>query len=112
MKLLTLLFINTFAIFAASYVIPGFTITNLQTAIISAIVIGTINLLIRPLMLIITLPINILTLGLFTFVINGLMLYFASSFVSGFHIDSLFSAILASIFITILKSFIKESPSR
>ncbi len=76
---------------AAAYLVPGVHVANLWSALIAALVIGLINALIRPLILLLTLPVNILTLGLFTLVINALMFWLASSIAKGFDVSS-FSA--------------------
>ena len=106
MKLLVHLVVKTIALLATAAIVPGFVIVNLTTAILAAIVISVINLVIRPIMLLITLPINILTLGLFTFVINGLMLWLAASFIDGFTISGPLAAILGGIVIAVVGSIL------
>ena len=81
---------------------PGISVENFKYAFFLAIVISLINLFIKPVLLFITLPINILTLGLFTLIINAVLLIFASHIVPGFHIDGFLSALLGSIIISIL----------
>ncbi|KKR31829.1 MAG: hypothetical protein UT64_C0049G0003 [Candidatus Falkowbacteria bacterium GW2011_GWF2_39_8] len=92
--------ILTASILGASYLIPGVEVSGLWPALILAIVIGIINLIIRPILIIITLPINILTLGLFTFVINALLILLASSIVKGFEVGGFFNALLFSIIVS------------
>ncbi|MFH1620984.1 MAG: phage holin family protein [Patescibacteria group bacterium] len=86
MNLLLRWLISALSVIAAAYIVPGVSIANTWTALMVALIIGLINALIRPLILLLTLPVNILTLGLFTFVINALMFWLASSIVKGFDV--------------------------
>jgi len=97
MKLLLRWLISAAAIFAVPYIVPGVHVLDLYTAIIAALVIGLINLVIRPILIILTLPITILTLGLFTLVINALLFWFVSTFVKGFYVDGFVAALLGSL---------------
>lgn len=85
-----------------AWIVPGIQVEDFKWAFIVGIVISLINLFIKPILIFITLPINILTLGLFTLVINALLLIFAAYLVPGFHIDGFLSALLGSIIISIL----------
>jgi putative membrane protein len=96
MRILLRWIISAAAIFAVPYIVPGVTVTNVYTALVAAIIIGLINTLIRPVLLILTLPINVLTLGLFTLVINALMFWFASTIVKGFYVDGFVAAFLGA----------------
>lgn len=113
MALLARLLINTLALIITTWIVPGFEINGVWTAVLAAIVLGVVNTFIRPLMLLITLPFNIITLGLFTFVINALMLWMTAYFVRGVHINDWLSAILAAIVLsvtsTILGAVLKEA---
>lgn len=86
-----------------SYVLPGITVTNFGWALLAVVVIGAVNLLVRPLLIIFTLPINILTLGLFTFVINALMIQFAAWLTPGFSVAGFWSALLFSVIFSMIK---------
>lgn len=97
--------LNVAVIIFTAYIIEGFNVTPLG-AIVGSIILGLINATIRPLILLITLPINLLTLGLFTFIINGLMLWLVSLFVKGFDILSFGTAIFAALLITVISSLI------
>jgi len=79
--------VNALAVMLAAYLIPGVSVTNFWSALITALVMGLINAIIRPLVVILTLPVNIITLGLFTLVINALMFWLAAYFVPGFDIN-------------------------
>lgn len=86
MNILIRFVLNALAVMAAAYIVPGITVSDFWTALVAAIVIGLLNALVRPLVILLTLPVNILTLGLFTFVINALLFWLAASVVGGFHV--------------------------
>jgi len=100
------LLINAIAFYVTAYIVPGFTIGGWQTLLVMSIVWGILTVLIKPILLILTLPINILTLGLFTFVINAVLLLLTSSIVPGFRIDGFGVALLAAIVLTIISGFL------
>jgi len=84
--------VNALAVMLAAYLVPGVSVRDFWSALIAAIVIGLVNAIVRPLAIILTLPINIITLGLFTLVINALMFWLASSIVPGFKVDGFWPA--------------------
>ena len=92
----------TVAILAAAYLLAGIQITGLPAAIFAALVLGILNALFRPILLILTLPLNILTLGLFTFVINALLLMMASGVIGGFHVAGFWTAVVGSLIISLV----------
>ena len=104
--------ILTSAIIAASYLIDGIRISGFFSAFFTAAILGILNVFFRPVLLILTLPLNIMTLGLFTFVINALLLKMASGVIPGFDVYGFWSAIFGSLVISgvnwILSSFIRE----
>ena len=93
--------ISTLAILVAAYVVPGATVT-LVGAIILAVVLGILNLLVKPILFILTLPINILTLGLFSLVINALLVMLAALIVPGFAVAGFWSALLFAIVLMLI----------
>lgn len=93
--------ISTLAILTAAYVVDGITISGFYIALVVALVLGFVNAVIRPLVIILTLPINIITLGFFVFVINGMLLWFISTFIKGFNVESLTAAIFGSLIISV-----------
>lgn len=101
MRLLIKWLILAISILTAAYFIPGVVVAGLWTALVLAIVLGLINIIIRPILILITLPINLLTLGLFTFVINALMILLASSIVKGFEVGGFLNALFFSIIVAI-----------
>ncbi len=85
--------INALALLALPYIFDSIRVDSFYTALITALALGLVNALIRPVLLLLTLPINILMLGLFTFVINGLMFWFVASFVKGFFVAGFWPAV-------------------
>ena len=102
MKLLIRLLINALAILLVAYLVPGVAVTGFYTALIVAVVLGLLNLVIKPLILLLTLPITILTLGLFTFVINALLFWFVGTVVKGFSVDGFVPAFLGALILTVV----------
>ena len=102
MRLLLTWLINALALLALKYIMPSITVDTFVTALIVAVVLGLINTLIRPIFVILTLPVTILTLGLFIFVINGLLFWAVGSFVPGFHVDGFWSGVFGAIIYSII----------
>jgi putative membrane protein len=98
MKLLLRWVVNALALLVATQIIPGFEVTGFYAALIAALVLGLLNAIIRPVLLLLTLPVNIVTLGLFTFVINGLLVWFMATFVKGVSVDGFWPAMAVGIF--------------
>jgi putative membrane protein len=95
-------FLSAVALILVSYIVPGFHVDSLTAAFITALLLGLVNAIIRPILLLLTLPINILTLGLFTLVINALMLLLVSSIYRGFTIDSFSSALWGGLILWVI----------
>ena len=89
--------VNAAALLLIAYLYPGVQVLGLGPALIAALVLGLVNTLIRPLLILLTLPATVLTLGLFIFVINGLLFWMVASFVEGFHVAGFWSAVLGAI---------------
>jgi putative membrane protein len=85
------------AIFLVPYIVPGVSISDFWTALMAALIIGLINVFIRPILLILTLPVNVLTLGLFTLVVNAILFWLASSIVKGFEVNGFMAAFLGAL---------------
>lgn len=102
----------TVAILVAAHLIQGFEVKGFWSAFLAAAILGVLNALFRPVLIILTLPINILTLGLFTFVINAVLILMVSGVVGGFEVHGFWSALLGSLIISLvswlLNSFINE----
>jgi len=105
--------LNALALYIVSKIIPGIMLTDFGSALVAAIVIGLMNALVKPILLLLTLPINILSLGLFTFVLNAALLLLASSLTPGFKIEGFWTAVIGSILLslisTILHSLVERS---
>lgn len=110
MTFLMSLLLGTIAVFVSAYILPGVKVEGWTTALVLAIVLGVINAFIRPILLLLTLPINILTLGLFTFVIIALCVLLASYIVPGFHVDGFWWAMAFGVVLAIINSFINPYP--
>ncbi len=102
MKLLLSILVNTLAVLLTSYILPGVHVKNFLTALLVAIVLGIVNAILRPIIFLLTLPINILTLGLFSFVIMGALVYLVSAIVPGFKLDNFWWAIAFALIIAII----------
>ena len=97
MRLLLVWIINAVALFASAYVLPFVHVADFRTALVAALILGLVNTLIRPLLVLLTLPVTILTLGLFIFVVNGLLFWFVGSWVQGFHVDGFWAGVVGAI---------------
>ena len=108
MGLIIRILISAVAVLIASYVLRSFGVyvDGFGTAIIVAIVLGLLNAILKPILVVLTIPITILTLGLFYLVINVLMVYLAASLVSGFRVDNFIGALLFSIIVSVASSII------
>lgn len=98
--------IFSLAIYATAYLLPGIQIPDFTTALVAAIGLGLINAVIKPILLILTLPLNIVTLGLFTFVINALMVLLAGELVPGFFVENFWWALLFSLVVSVINALL------
>ena len=103
-NLLLSLLITSLSILLVGEIIPGIEVINFSNAVIAAIVLGIINITLKPVLFILTLPINILTLGLFSFLLNAFFFYFVSELVSGFSVDGFWAAIFGSVIVSLISS--------
>ena len=108
MKLIVRLGINVFALLIVEYIIPGFWLESIWTAIVAAVVIGVVNTFIRPILQLIALPVSILSFGISAFLINVALLYLVSLVVPGFEITSFTTAIVASITLALISWFLHK----
>jgi putative membrane protein len=102
MRLLITWLINAAALFAVPYLMKTVYVENFTTALIAALVLGLVNVLIRPLLVLLTLPVTVLTLGLFIFVINGLLFWAVANFVGGFYVAGFWSAFAGAILYSLI----------
>ena len=102
MRLLLLWILNAVALLAVAYLMPAVKIGSFGAAMLAALTLGLVNAVIRPLLLILTLPVTLLTLGLFIFVVNGLMFWLAGSILPGFTVNGFWPAVFGSIIYSIV----------
>jgi putative membrane protein len=97
MRLLLLWILNAIALLAVTWLLPTIQVSGFGTALVAALVLGFINTLVRPVLAILTLPITVLTLGIFYLVLNGLLFWLASALLPGFQVHGLVSAVVGAI---------------
>jgi putative membrane protein len=102
MKLVLVWLINAVALLALPYLMSSITVDSIPAALIAALLLGLVNTVIRPLLVLLTLPVTLLTLGLFIFVINALLFWLVGSFVHGFHVAGFWSAFFGAILYSII----------
>ncbi len=106
MQLIVIWILNALALLTVAYVLPGITVDGFSSALIAALILGLVNTLVRPLLILLTLPVTVVTLGLFILVINGLLFWFAGSVLKGFEVSGFWvgvaGALLYSIFSSVL----------
>jgi len=90
------------AFLATSHLVPGFVVTSFPAALVAALVVGALNVVLWPILVLLTLPLTVVTFGLFLFVVNALVLLFGASLVPGFSIHGLMPAILGGIVLTLI----------
>jgi putative membrane protein len=109
MNYLVRLLVTMVAIMLIAYLFPGLIwVDQWWSALIAAFILGIVNVIIRPILIIFTLPITLLTFGLFLLVINGLMLALAAGLVGGFHVNGFWGAVMGSILISIVSWFLNR----
>jgi len=106
MKFLMNILIRSMAVFITAYLLPGVKIADFWTAVMVAIILGLVNTFIRPVIILLTLPINLLTLGLFTLFINAFLILLVSSLVPGFTVKSFVWAIIFSLVLSLVSWFL------
>ena len=104
MSLILRVIVAAFALLVVAHIVPGITVSGLYPAIIAAIFLGLLNAIVRPILVVLTLPITIVTLGLFIFIINATIFLFVASFVDGFHVDGIVPALIGSILVSLTSS--------
>jgi putative membrane protein len=102
MRLILVWLINAVALIAVAYLLPGITVASFITALVAALVLGLVNAIIRPILVLLTLPATLLTLGLFIFVINGLLFWFVGSFIDGFVVAGFWWGVIGAIAYSLL----------
>lgn len=100
--------VSAMVIFSIAYVVPGVHVSNFTAALVVSLVLGIVNAILKPILVILTLPITILTLGLFYLVLNAALIILVSKIVPGFTIDSFFSAIIFGLVLSVVNTFIHK----
>ena len=102
MRLILIWCCNALALLAVAYLLPGIRLDGFGSALVAALVLGLINTLMRPLLILLTLPVTVLSLGLFILVINGLLFWFAGSVLRGFEVSGLWVAMMGALLYSII----------
>ena len=102
LQIIVALVLNAVALLVTDYIVPGFDVADFQTAVLAAIVLGVVNTFIKPALSYLTTPLNVVTLGLFAFVVNAVVLYIVSYVVPGVQITGLVPAILAAVVLAVV----------
>jgi putative membrane protein len=100
MRFLVRLLLNGIAVFVAAHVVPGITVTSPAAALIAGVILGVVNALVRPLLILLTLPFTLITLGLFLFVVNAICLGLVAWLVPGFSLSGFLAALVGAIVIS------------
>ena len=101
-KLLLVWLINAVALIAVAYLMPGVSVASFTTALVAALILGLINAVVRPVLVLLTLPVTLITLGLFIFVLNGLLFWFVGSFIQGFVVQGFWSGVFGAIVFSVI----------
>ena len=112
MKLITKWLLSAAALLAVAYLYSGVVVDSFGAALTAAFVIGLFNMLLRPLLVLLTLPVTVITLGLFLFVINALMFWSAAGVMSGFHVNGFGAALLGSLIYSVFGIVIDSAIER
>lgn len=96
--------ITAVSLIVTAYIVPGFTVSSFVAALLAAVVIGLVNAIVKPILIILTLPLTILTLGLFLFVVNAITIWLAGVLTPGFTVTGLLPALFGSIVLTLVAS--------
>lgn len=96
--------VSALGFLALSQLIPGISVASFTTALVLALLWGLVNITIKPILILLTLPFNILTLGIFTFIINGFLLWILSGVVKGFEVQGFWVAVLGALFLSVISA--------
>lgn len=102
LRLLLVWLINTVALIAVAYLMPSISVASFNAALVAALVLGLVNAVVRPVLVLLTLPVTILTLGLFIFVLNGLLFWAVAEWLEGFTVAGFWSGVLGAIVFSIV----------
>ncbi|MEK7521578.1 MAG: phage holin family protein [Patescibacteria group bacterium] len=108
MQLVFILIANALAILATAYLIPGIEVSNFMTAVLAALVLGLFNVFLRPILSFLALPANLLTLGLFSWVISAFLLWLTGRVVGGFDVNGFLPALIGGVVIAFVSTFLQS----
>lgn len=112
MKLILKWLLSALALLAVTHLYSGVQVINFSSALIAAAVIGLLNMIVRPVLVVLTLPVTVITLGLFLFVINALMFWAAAGLLDGFHVNGFVAALIGSLLYSLLGLLIETALGR
>jgi putative membrane protein len=112
MTLLLVWILNAVALLAVAYLLPGITVASFGSAMWAALILGLVNMLVKPVLILLTLPITIVTLGLFLFVVNALLFWFVGSMLSGFKVNGFWWAVIGAIVYSLISGFLTNLISK
>lgn len=104
MMLLLVWILNAVALLVVAYILPGITVASFGSALIAALVLGLLNAVVKPVLILLTLPLTVVTLGLFLFVLNALVFWLAGSILRGFQVDGFWWAVIGAIVYSIVST--------
>ncbi len=104
MMLLLVWILNDVALLIVAYILPGITVSSFGSALIAALVLGLLNAVVKPVLVLLTLPLTVVTLGLFLFVLNALVFWLAGSILRGFQVDGFWWAVIGAIVYSIVST--------
>lgn len=108
MTLLLVWILNAVALLVVAYVLPGIVVASFGSALFAALVLGLINMLVKPVLILLTLPITVVTLGLFLLVLNALMFWLAGSMLKGFQVNGFWWAVGGAILYSLISGFLSN----
>lgn len=106
MKLILRILLSAIAVVLLSKILPGVNVDSYTTALIVAVVLSLLNFLVKPVLIILTLPVTLLTLGLFLLIVNAIIILLADKLIGGFQVDGLWWALLFSLLLSLLQSIL------
>ncbi|MDX3895283.1 phage holin family protein [Pusillimonas sp.] len=108
MEILLIWILNAVALLIVAYILPGISVASFWSALIAALVLGLLNTLVKPVLVLLTLPVTIVTLGLFLLVINALVFWFVGSVLKGFHVNGFWWAMLGALVYSIIAGLLSR----
>src|SRR5688500_9663658 len=102
LRLLLVWLVNTVALIAVAYLMPSISVSSFGAALVAALVLGLVNAVVRPVLVLLTLPVTVLTLGLFIFVLNGLLFWMVGTWLEGFDVGGFWSGVIGAILFSIV----------